>query len=119
MSKNANSFGQLGIRKVSLPKDPSSGSTDRVAVNLVPKAVTDPYANNSRSKRIALAPEDIEEEVGPSEPDKPNIRYCDRLFEVPSLKGIKIAQAVAGARSSYVRTEEEGRVLAWGANEYG
>lgn len=45
--------------------------------------------------------------------------YCDQLYEVPALRGIKVAQAVAGARSSYVRTEGEGRVLAWGANEYG
>ncbi|KAL5532991.1 hypothetical protein ACEPAF_4765 [Sanghuangporus sanghuang] len=120
LSKNANSYGQLGIRRVSLPKDSGSGSTDRIAVDLVPKAVADPYANISRTKRIvAPTAEELEEESAPSEPEKPNIRYCDRLYEVPSLKGVRMAQAVAGARSSFVRTEAEGRVLAWGANEYG
>ncbi|KAL5490451.1 hypothetical protein ACEPAI_5284 [Sanghuangporus weigelae] len=120
MSKNANSYGQLGIRRISLPKDSGSSSTNRIAVDLVSKAVTDSYANISRTKRIvAPTTEELEQESAPSEPEEPSIRYCDRLFEVPSLKGIKIAQAVAGARSSFVRTEADGRVLAWGANEYG
>lgn len=41
------------------------------------------------------------------------------LFEIPSLKGVDVAQAVAGTRSSYVRTKKEGRVLGFGANEFG
>lgn len=105
------------MRKISLP---SSSSSDRVAVDLVPKAVTDPYANTARTQRIKRVEADPEkEETVLPELQKTDIHFCDRLFEVPSLKGIKVAQAVAGARSSYVRTAGEGRVLAWGANEYG
>jgi len=48
-----------------------------------------------------------------------SIHFCEKLFEIPSLKDIKIAQAVAGDRSSFARTADEGRVLAWGANDFG
>jgi hypothetical protein len=47
-----------------------------------------------------------------------NGRFCDQLYEVPALKGVSIAQIVAGGRHSFVRTDS-GRVLGWGANEYG
>lgn len=50
--------------------------------------------------------------------DDDKIGFCDKLFEVPSLKGVRIEQIAAGARSSYVKTDT-GRVLGWGANEYG
>lgn len=114
ISKDANTHGQLGMRKISLP---SSSSSDRLSVDLIPKAVTDPYANSARTQRIKA--ESGKEEAVLPELQKTNIHFCDRLFEIPSLKGINVVQAVAGARSSYVRTAGEGRVLAWGANEYG
>ena len=76
-------------------------------------------AGKSSSSPSSLKPKFVSESYAEPDPEKRDIRYCDRLFEIPSLKGIKIAQAVAGARSSFVRTEVEGRVLAWGANEYG
>jgi len=56
-------------------------------------------------------------------PDTVNIEkmvgLCDRLFEVPALRGVDVQQAVAGDRTSFVVTQRDGRVLAWGANEYG
>ncbi|KAH8117476.1 RCC1/BLIP-II [Phellopilus nigrolimitatus] len=94
ISKNANTHGQLGV-----------------SVELIPRAILDPYANVSLRPRFRKQPT--------AGLDDTSIRFCDRLYEVPSLRGIKVAQAVAGARSSFVRTEIEGRVLAWGANEYG
>ncbi len=47
-----------------------------------------------------------------------SIHFSDKLFEVPALKGVKIDQVAAGARSSFVKTTN-GRVLGWGANEFG
>lgn len=47
-----------------------------------------------------------------------DIRWSDRLFELPAFKGIQVSQIAAGARSSFVRTED-GRALGWGANEFG
>jgi len=38
---------------------------------------------------------------------------------VPALRGVDVRQAVAGDRTSFVVTRRDGRVLAWGANEYG
>ncbi|KAI6036529.1 regulator of chromosome condensation 1/beta-lactamase-inhibitor protein II, partial [Pisolithus microcarpus] len=90
VNMNANSHGQLGLRKVDLlapSGSPSDGSSGRMAVELNPKAIADPYAKSSQT-----------------------IRFCDSLFEIPALK--------AGGRSTYVNTDA-GRVLGWGANEFG
>lgn len=119
ISKNANTYGQMGIRKISLPAISSSASAERKTIDLVPKAVADPYANVSRTQRGLPVVEELSEETSIPEAEKTDSIFCDRLFEIPSLKGIKVAQAVASARSSFVRTEAEGRVLAWGANEHG
>ncbi len=87
--------------------------SSRETVELLPKALSDPYANSTPAIRIGTA---VKEE---KKDDDSNIRYCDMVFEVPSLKGVEIAQVVAGDRASYVRTAKTGRVLSWGANEYG
>jgi hypothetical protein len=50
--------------------------------------------------------------------DDTNVNFSDRFFEVPALGGIKVVQIAACARSSFVRTDT-GRVLGWGANDYG
>lgn len=140
ISKNANAYGQLGFRKLTLPSQsgPRTGSGSRVEVELVPKAIADPFLRmspNQRTRRDLLPSSAI---VPPSSPansttradaagkssvnipelEDTSLQFCDRLFEIPSLRGIKVTQAVAGARSSFVRTVED-RVLAWGANEYG
>lgn len=84
-----------------------------------------------RSKRIELSLDakgsswgravrtDTCESEPPAGLDDKSVHFCDKLYEVPALKEIKIAQAVAGDRTSFVRTAEQGRVLAWGANDFG
>ncbi|EJD52889.1 RCC1/BLIP-II [Auricularia subglabra TFB-10046 SS5] len=95
ISLAANAYGQLGFRKVDVPAaDPKQ---PRVELTL-------------NAKEPAAAPEGIDDD---------SIRFCDKLFDVPALSEVKAAQVVAGDRSSFVRTAQEGRVLAWGANEYG
>ena len=50
--------------------------------------------------------------------DDHHIIYSDALFEIPSLKGVKVSQIAAGGRTSFVNTSSD-RVLGWGANEHG
>jgi hypothetical protein len=75
----------------------------------VPKSQLDPFANASPFTRTS------ENSEGQSESRK----LVPLLYEIPSLRGISIVKAVASDRSSYVLTKEGGRILAWGANEYG
>ncbi|TDL27543.1 RCC1/BLIP-II [Rickenella mellea] len=133
INRKANAFGQLGFRKLDM-SDPSSPGTTK-SVELTPKSVVDPYAKASPFNRTPALP-DLWSKVTPTNSgsaDRPpewkvsdqtsefddSFGFCDRLYEIPSLKGIRVAQAIAGGRSSFVRTVEGGRVLAWGANEYG
>ncbi|GAA5867529.1 hypothetical protein JCM8547_001209 [Rhodosporidiobolus lusitaniae] len=48
-------------------------------------------------------------------------RFCTTLHEISSLKGLEVAELVAGAKHSLVRLggTMEGRVLGFGANSYG
>ncbi|KAG6335847.1 hypothetical protein ID866_3237 [Astraeus odoratus] len=120
VDRDANSHGQLGLRKVDLPAvphdaSPASATVARVTVDLIPKSIADPYAKASSHSRTALS-------SGTSQHlnmihDK-DIRFSDSLFEIPALRGVKVKQITAGSRSSYVNTDE-GRVLSWGANEFG
>ncbi|GAA6056491.1 hypothetical protein JCM3770_007028 [Rhodotorula araucariae] len=50
-----------------------------------------------------------------------SIHFCTTLHEIPALKGIEVAELVAGKKHSLARLggKAEGRVLAWGANNYG
>lgn len=90
-------------------------------VELLPKALADLFARSAPAVRtISPTTPTATTAAPPNETfDEADIRYCDMLFEVPSLKGVDAAQVVAGARSSYVRTKKEGRVLGFGANEFG
>ncbi|KAG9008041.1 hypothetical protein FRB94_013806 [Tulasnella sp. JGI-2019a] len=126
ITASANSHGQLGMRKVQLclPPSPSKPSQPtHQTVELLPKALVDPYARSAPAIRAASitpsAPPAATVHLGDKTFDETDIRYCDLLFEIPSLKGIVAAQAVAGDRSSYVRTAKEGRILGFGANEFG
>ena len=47
-----------------------------------------------------------------------DIRFATKFTEIPSLRGLPVAQVAASERTSFVRTGD-GRVLGWGANEYG
>ncbi|KAF9519871.1 hypothetical protein BS47DRAFT_1324205 [Hydnum rufescens UP504] len=109
---NANSHGQLGTRKIRvLDSDPTLSKPSAVQVELVPKIQQDPVANWTRSSRPS--------DSGDITPPPENRPLAKLLYEIPALKGIGIAQAVANDRSSYALTKENGGVLTWGANEFG
>lgn len=115
VSKNANSHGQLGLYKINLPA-PSNlqGGTSpaRISAELIPKAVADPYANTSSSIRPVGANDELDLV------DDRHTGFSDSLFEIPTLRGVKVSHISAGSRSSYVNTDT-GRILAWGSNEHG
>lgn len=114
MNKNANAYGQLGFRKFEIP-DITVKAKSHMEVELIPKSIADPYAKSSRLSRPSPAPTISDNLVGI---DDSSIRFCPHLFEIPVLKGVDVAQIAAGGRSSFARTRT-GRVLGWGANEYG
>ncbi|KAH9057096.1 RCC1/BLIP-II [Lactarius deliciosus] len=120
ITKNANTHGQLGFRKFDIP-DPSAPAAPatRLDVELTPRAIADPYAKSSRYARgpsTSTAPTSVSGNV--ADVDDTTLDFSDRFFEVPALRGIRAVQIAAGARSSFVRTDT-GRVLGWGANDYG
>jgi len=83
-------------------------------MELTPRSLLDPYAKSTPFVRFGAGQAN---ELSSSKLGNSGIGFCDLLFEVPALRGIKVDQVVAGDRASYVRTD--GRVLGWGANEYG
>ena len=120
---NANASGQLGFRKVDIP-DHSPVHIGvhppghiRIPLELTPKSIADPYAKSTPAIRRVSSSSSEEKSEGRILEDT-HIRYSDRLFEIPALKDIRVDQIAAGGRSSFVKTAE-GRVLGWGANEYG
>lgn len=121
MNKNANTHGQLGLRKFDIPTASSStdiASPPRIPVELVPRAVADPFATASPFSRSAASAVPSSTSTNIDGIDDQHIRFSDALFEIPSLKGIKVSQIAAGDRTSFVVTDS-GRVLGWGANEFG
>ncbi|KAI0693747.1 RCC1/BLIP-II [Cytidiella melzeri] len=115
----ANTFGQLGFRKFdvpdrSLPPGHPHLHHARVSIELTPKSISDPYANTSSSRR------QTSQVVSDAQPDfdDSHIRFSDKLFEVPALKGVKVETIATGSRSSFAKTSD-GRVLGWGANQFG
>lgn len=79
-------------------------------IELTPQAQADPYAYASPFVRVS-------EKIGSKYAE--SCQLLPMLYEIPSLRGINIAKAVASDRSSYALTKDGGKVLAWGANEYG
>lgn len=83
-------------------------------MELIPQAIIDPYARSSSLNRLAplsSSSSDILRLL-----DDQDIRFSDKLFEIPGLRGIRIAQVMAGGNTSFVRTDT-GKVLGWGAND--
>ncbi|KDQ59428.1 hypothetical protein JAAARDRAFT_153233 [Jaapia argillacea MUCL 33604] len=123
ITKNANSHGQLGFRKFDIP-DPTSHPSqkeapNRLQVELIPKSVLDPYAFASPAIRSSSSQAPASDGgVTGGVKTSATATFSDRLLELPALKGIKVDQIAVGSRSSYVKTDS-GRVLGWGANEYG
>jgi alpha-tubulin suppressor-like RCC1 family protein len=115
MNKDANSHGQLGLRKIEIPAPLSlmdAADRSRIAVELVPRS---PYTKTSPLPRES-SPTVASEHLNVI--DGRHIRFSDALFEIPSLRDVKVSQIAAGGRSSFVNTSS-GRVLGWGANEHG
>lgn len=116
---NANTHGQLGFRKLDLPG--RGAHSARIVLELTPKALTGSYRKASPTSRRAptsnitgkSSAEDERADV-----DDGSIRFSDQLFEVPALRDVLVERIAAGARSSFVKTKN-GRVLGWGANEFG
>ncbi|KAH9952201.1 RCC1/BLIP-II [Amylocystis lapponica] len=121
ISRSANTHGQLGFRKFDIPEHPHAHT--RLAVELTPKSIADPYAKASPAIRRVSSPPSPDEDtraahIALAGRDDADIRFSDRLFEVPALRGVHVDQIAAGARTSFVKTTA-GRVLGWGANEFG
>ncbi|PCH38606.1 RCC1/BLIP-II [Wolfiporia cocos MD-104 SS10] len=125
---SANAYGQLGFRRCDVPAPASPAHPHfphghrRIPLDLVPKSVKDPYAKATPAIRRSSSSdggngEEREKEQEQNLDDR-SIRFSDKLFEVPALKGVKVEGIAAGARTSFVRTDK-GRVLGWGANEFG
>ncbi|KAF8582077.1 RCC1/BLIP-II [Ramaria rubella] len=113
VTRFANWYGQLGVRKITV-QDPSE-STKRLSIELLPK----PTRDNFRGKESSAL--DVHRSI--TEPSAPlndqTIEFCNRLFEIPTLHNLVVKQVVAGDRTSFIVTHHEGRVLGWGANEFG
>ncbi|KIP09277.1 hypothetical protein PHLGIDRAFT_23026 [Phlebiopsis gigantea 11061_1 CR5-6] len=110
----ANDYGQLGLRRVDVPNlSAAAAAHARTQLELTPRSVADPYARSTPAVRRTP-------EASPATPavDDSSIRFSDRLFELPALKGVQVGQIATGARTSFARTTQ-GRVLGWGANEFG
>ncbi|EIW60539.1 RCC1/BLIP-II [Trametes versicolor FP-101664 SS1] len=126
---NANSHGQLGFRKCDVPSPIDlehfhlPHKHPRIPLELTPKSIADPYAKASPAIRpsssLARSSEAlVGKEAVAAGLDDANIRFSDKLFEVPALKGVNVDRVATGGRSSFVKTAA-GKVLGWGANEFG
>lgn len=104
LNEHANAYGQLGFRKIQVPH-PKDSLKELLHVQLIPKSLGSKAESSSDENEVDWKTDDT-------------IRFCPFVFEIPSLKDISVAQIAAGARTSFARTED-GRVLGWGANEYG
>jgi len=55
ISKNANSHGQLGLRTFDVPDSSDPSSDSRVPIELIPKALADPYAKATPAGAISCS----------------------------------------------------------------
>ncbi|KAF8921438.1 regulator of chromosome condensation 1/beta-lactamase-inhibitor protein II [Mucidula mucida] len=94
LNEHANAYGQLGFRKIQVPH-PKDSLKELLHVQLIPKSLGSKAESSSDENEVDWKTDDT-------------IRFCPFVFEIPSLKDISVAQIAA-----------DGRVLGWGANEYG
>lgn len=115
VNKEANRYGQLGFRSFEIP-DPAAAilktKPENLKVELLPKSVREAAGKTARMTPSSAVATDL------SNIDDSTIHWCTHLYEIPVLKGVEVSQIAAGGRSSFVRSPT-GRVLGWGANEYG
>jgi len=90
----------------------TTGGVSRT-IDLVPDAARDPYALSGPRGRASSLGQPIPNVAKPKD-----LEGCNVLFEIPALNGIRISQITTGSRTSFARTFD-GRVLGWGANEFG
>ncbi|KAK0197250.1 regulator of chromosome condensation 1/beta-lactamase-inhibitor protein II [Armillaria mellea] len=102
VNSNANIYGQLGFRKIAVPNPSHPFGHSALPVQLVPKSIS---GIRSGQEHEAWK-------------DNDTIRFCPTIYEIPSLQGVPVSQVAGGGRNSFIRTIS-GRVLGWGANEYG
>ncbi|CCL98952.1 uncharacterized protein FIBRA_00960 [Fibroporia radiculosa] len=120
---NANSYGQLGLRKIDVPAPASASHPHlphghrRVQLELTPKSIADPYAKSSPATRPVSPPVEKSADASDFGLDDRGLNFSDKLFEIPALRGVQVDSIAAGSRSSFAKTA--GRVLGWGANEFG
>lgn len=94
-------------RTFSLPLSPSANTHRQLGTKQTfPEAAA---AGSSVAATIARGP-DLPPDLDP--------RFASTLTEIPALSGVNIAQVATSDRSSFVRTPE-GRVLGFGANDFG
>lgn len=108
LSHKANSHGQLGLRHLEF----STGGVSRT-IDLIPDVVKDPHALSGSRARAPF-----HRQIAPDVVQPKDLEGCNLLFEVPALGGVRISQIATGSRTSFARTSD-GRVLGWGANEFG
>ncbi|KAI0736633.1 RCC1/BLIP-II [Fomitopsis betulina] len=119
----ANTHGQLGFRKLDIPAPASAEHPyghARLSIELIPKSIKDPYAKSTPAIRRTSSSHESKDQDSAllASLDDRSIRFSDKLHEVPALRGVHVDAIAAGSRSSFAKTTS-GRVLGWGANEFG
>lgn len=109
VDKTANASGQLGLRHFDIPNHHIGKASQRIPVELIPLSPRSPGSYEFNSPLMSQSLVDV---------DDKSIHSCPNLFEVPALKDIIVSQITTGGRTSFARTPD-GRVLGWGANQYG
>lgn len=123
MTLKANTHGQLGFRKLDIPAPASAEHPyghARLSIELIPKSIKDPYAKSTPAIRRTSSSHESKDQDSAllASLDDRSIRFSDKLHEVPALRGVHVDAIAAGSRSSFAKTTS-GRVLGWGANEFG
>ena len=117
LTLKGNSHGQLGFRKAFITSTLNPALNREILLN--PIVSKDPFYQATPFKRDnPNGQADASGLEAGALPDDSSIQFCTTLYEVPALKDYKVAQVATGNRSTYVRGAD-GRVLSWGANEYG
>ena len=91
----ANTHGQLGFRKFDIPAPASAEHPfghARLSIELTPKSIADPYAKSTPAIRQAPSTEESKDQnvVLLASLDDRTIRFSDKLFEVPALRGVHV-----------------------------
>jgi alpha-tubulin suppressor-like RCC1 family protein len=125
----ANAAGQLGLRQVNTslgPRTlhPQGFEPDAVDTPIGPKPVglasssfyPKAWINTPAPDALEPAQEEPQERIEYIKSnDEKDILFCRDLYQIPSLKEIKVTQIAVGNRHNIVKTEE-GRVLGFGSN---